>query len=159
MTRVVTIGAIGWTAGSFFDALTDSGVRTLCDIRRRRAMRGREYAFANSRRLQERLEELGIAYVHRLDLAPTQAERDMQAAADRSAGIALRSRQKLSNEYIAAYRAEHLAGFDARRFIEEVGSRGDFSLFCVEREPAACHRSLVAAALRPAGVEVEHLVP
>ena len=32
-----------------------------------------EYAFANSQRLQGRLAELGIAYVHRLDLAPSNA--------------------------------------------------------------------------------------
>src|SRR3954465_9824857 len=150
MTRAVTIGAIGWTADSFFDALTAAKVETFCDIRRRRGVRGPDYTFANSRRLQHRLEQLGIAYVHRLDLAPNQAVRAVQAAADRSAGIATRSRQRMSDEFIAAYRAEHLADFDARRFVEEVGCRGAFSLFCVEREPAACHRSLVAQALQAA---------
>ncbi|HRO91039.1 MAG TPA: hypothetical protein PLC06_11125 [Promineifilum sp.] len=34
------------------------------------------------------------------------------------------------------------------------------ALMCVEREPAACHRSLLAERLRQAwGVEVVHLVP
>jgi hypothetical protein len=34
------------------------------------------------------------------------------------------------------------------------------ALFCVEREPAACHRSLVAARLsRDLGLDVEHLGP
>jgi len=34
------------------------------------------------------------------------------------------------------------------------------ALFCVEREPAACHRSLVSDRLRwTDGVVVEHLLP
>ena len=59
-----------------------SGVDTFCDLRARRGVRGREYAFANSQRLQARLAELGIRYVHRLDLAPSAATRSQQHAAD-----------------------------------------------------------------------------
>ena len=61
---IVTIGAIGYTAESFFQALQNANVDTFIDVRRRRAVRGREYAFANSQRLQARLAELGIRYVH-----------------------------------------------------------------------------------------------
>jgi len=34
------------------------------------------------------------------------------------------------------------------------------ALFCVEREPAACHRSLLAERLgKDLGIEVEHIIP
>ena len=56
-------------------------------FRSRRGVRGSTYAFANSLRLQARLTDLGIRYLHRKDLAPTQAVRDRQAAADKATKI------------------------------------------------------------------------
>ena len=82
MNKIVTIGAIGYTADAFFSALQEAGVDTFVDVRRRRAVRGAAYAFANSQRLQARLAELGIRYLHRLDLAPPTTVRQQQAAAD-----------------------------------------------------------------------------
>src|SRR5512135_2099011 len=73
MTRkieFVTIGAHGWNEAAFFQALVAAGVDTFCDVRQRRGMRGHDYAFANSQRLQAKLGDLGIGYVHRRDLAP-----------------------------------------------------------------------------------------
>ena len=92
MPEFVTIGAHGWDAERFFDALLAAGVDTFCDLRARRGVRGREYAFANSQRLQARLAELGIRYVHRLDLAPSAATRSQQHAADEATHTAKRSR-------------------------------------------------------------------
>ena len=151
MAEVLTIGAFGWSEAGFFDALVKAQVGLFCDIRRRRGVRGAAYAFVNSAHLQGRLEELGIPYVHRLDLAPSDAVRRVQAEADARAGIAKRSRLVLGNAFVAAYTAEHLARFDARAFLDDTASTRSVCLFCVEREPAACHRSLLAAALeRPA---------
>ena len=96
MTEFVTIGVYGWDAQTFFRALQDAQVDTLCDIRRRRGVRGSEYAFANSQRLQARLAELGIAYVHRLDLAPSIAARQAQYAVDEANKTAKRQRQVIS---------------------------------------------------------------
>ncbi|MDE0480996.1 MAG: DUF488 family protein [Candidatus Poribacteria bacterium] len=66
-------------------------VDTFCDIRSRRGVRGATYAFANSKRLQARLAELGIRYIHRKDLGPTKAVREKQAAADKATKTAKRN--------------------------------------------------------------------
>jgi uncharacterized protein (DUF488 family) len=161
MNKIVTIGAIGYTAESFFQALEAAGVDTLVDVRRRRAVRGREYAFANSQRLQARLAELGIRYAHRIDLAPPDAAREQQAAADKAAGIARRKRTALGPAFIAAYERDVLADFDPQALRDDLPAGARVVAFmCVEREPAACHRSLLAERLRQAwGVGVQHLTP
>lgn len=158
MAAILTIGAFGWSEPAFFNSLNAAGVRMFFDLRRRRGVRGAEYAFVNSLRLQHRLAAEGIAYAHRLDLAPSVAVRRAQADADAAAGIAKRRRTTLGPAFIAAYEAECLASFDAQQLLAEVGERSAV-LFCVEREPAACHRSLVAARLAAAGAEVAHLTP
>jgi uncharacterized protein (DUF488 family) len=159
MVEVVTIGAYGWNAATFFDALVRQRVGTFCDVRRRRGVRGAEYAFVNSKRLQTRLSDLGIAYRHRLDLAPSPAIRQAQYAADESMGVAKRDRTRLSPAFESSYVAECLAEFDASGFLNEMGESGPVCLFCVEREPAACHRSLLAQVLADHGAAVRHLVP
>ena len=69
--KIVTIGVFGFSEEAFFHALQTAQVDTFCDIRQRRGVRGATYAFCNSKRLQTRLAELGIRYLHRKDLAPT----------------------------------------------------------------------------------------
>lgn len=161
MNKVITIGAIGYTAETFFDALRQAGVDTLVDVRRRRAVRGREYAFANSQRLQARLAELGIRYLHRLDLAPPNDIRQRQAEADAAAGVAKRQRAELSPLFVNAYEREVLDGFQPQSLRDELPDDAKvIALLCVERLPAACHRSLLAERLgREWGVAVEHLIP
>lgn len=161
MAEFVTIGVYGWDAQSFFAALQDAGVDTLCDIRRRRGVRGAEYAFANSQRLQARLAELGIAYIHRLDLAPSLATREAQYAVDEATKTAKRQRQVLSPAFADAYRAQCLAGFDSQQFVADLGADAHVvALVCVERDAAACHRSLLADQLaRDLDAPVTYLVP
>jgi uncharacterized protein (DUF488 family) len=161
MDKIVTIGAIGFTADAFFQALRDAGVDAFVDVRRRRAVRGREYAFANSQRLQARLAEMGIRYRHRIDLAPPDSAREQQAAADKAAGVARRKRTALGPAFIAAYERDVLAGFDPQSLLDDLPDDARVvALMCVEREPAACHRSLLAERLHQTlGVEVVHLTP
>lgn len=87
--KIVTIGVYGFDETGFFEALRSAGVDVFCDIRARRGVRGSTYAFANSVRLQARLAEMGVRYLHRKDLAPTQAVRDRQAEADRASNRSL----------------------------------------------------------------------
>jgi uncharacterized protein (DUF488 family) len=122
-------------------------------------VRGAEYAFANSTRLQRRLGDLGIEYRHRLDLAPSAAVRQIQAVEDERLGIAKRERFGLSRAFASAYAEECLRGFDAARFVAEFPAGARICLFCVEREPTACHRSLIAERLASGGAAVRHLVP
>jgi uncharacterized protein (DUF488 family) len=159
--KFVTLGVYGFTEADFFATLLAHGVDTFCDIRLRRGMRGAKYAFVNSTYLQTKLQELGITYVHHKELAPTPEVRRKQQADDKSEKVKKRERQTLSQAFIQAYTEELLAGFDAAAFVGSFGPQANkVALFCVEREPEACHRSLVAQKLADAlGIEVEHLTP
>lgn len=159
--RLVTIGAFGFDEPAFFHALKAASVDVFCDLRRRRGVRGRAYVFVNARRLQARLEAAGIRYLHLLDLAPSDGTRALQRAADRVRGETKRARAALSESFVRAYEAECLAGLDPAGFIERIGpSARVVALFCVEREPGACHRSLAARRLAAAlGLPVEDLRP
>jgi uncharacterized protein (DUF488 family) len=159
--KLVTVGVYGFTADTFFEALQRAGVDTFCDIRWRRAVRGREYAFANKTRLEQRLKSIAIRYLHFRDLAPTPDLRRRQAEADKAAGIPRRRRTTLGQDFIAGYCTQCLSGFDSARFIECLGTETRVAaLFCVEREPAACHRSLLTERLQcDLGLEVVHLRP
>ena len=50
--RMATIGVYGFDGESFLRRLRNANVRLLLDVRQRRGVRGPEYAWANSRRLQ-----------------------------------------------------------------------------------------------------------
>jgi uncharacterized protein (DUF488 family) len=143
--RVITIGAYGFTRETFLAALANAGVDLFVDVRARRGVRGSEYAFVNSKRLQESLKDSGVEYVHALELAPPQSVRDVQAEADRAGGIAKRARSVLGPEFIQAYTQQCLCGFDARAFVNATCRNARRPVFfCVERDAAACHRSLLA---------------
>ncbi len=159
--RLVTIGVYGFTEASFFEALRSTRVDTFCDVRYRRGVRGAEYAFANRARLEKRLGESGIRYLHFRELAPSPALRRRQVEADQQAGISKRKRTSLGTFFVAGYGEECLAAFDSQKFVERLGEAARVAaLFCVEREPGACHRSLLAARLhQDLGVEVVHLFP
>jgi uncharacterized protein (DUF488 family) len=156
--QIVTIGVYGFEEQAFFAALQAAQVDYFCDIRRRRGVRGSQYAFANSRRLQARLAELGIRYRHVPELAPSTATRQMQDTADKAAKRPKRQRQVLAPAFAAAYVRERLEGFSPEAFL--AGLPDDvrvLAFFCVERAPEACHRSLVAARFAELGLEVEHV--
>jgi uncharacterized protein (DUF488 family) len=161
--KLVTIGVYGFSEAAFFQALQTAGVDTFCDIRWRRGVRGSDYIFANSTRLQKRLAELGIRYLHLREVAPSPALRRRQTEADKVAGVAKRKRAALGEVFIAAYRQEQLAGFDSRQFVKKLGPEAQtVALFCVESEPAACHRTLLAERLQQdlgSEIEVVHLTP
>ena len=147
--KFITIGVYGFSEAAFFDALRQAGVDTFCDIRWRRGVRGAEYAFANRARLQKRLAELGIRYLHFRELAPTPALRQRQVETDKTEGTTKRKRSALGEVFVAGYRVERLSTFDSRKFVEQLGTEArTVALFCVEREAAACHRSLLAERLQ-----------
>lgn len=159
--KIITIGVYGFDESSFFEALRKAEVDTFCDIRSRRGVRGATYAFANSMRLQARLAELGIRYIHRKDLGPTKTVREKQAAADKATKIAKRKRTALGEAFIEAYHTECLAAFEPQNLLDELASDARVvALFCVEKVPEACHRSLVADKLaKTLNLEVEDILP
>jgi uncharacterized protein (DUF488 family) len=160
MARLATIGVYGFDRETFLDALRGAGVETLVDVRQRRGVRGSQYAWANSRRLQAALAEAGVGYAHMKELAPTTELRQLQYREDARRGEGKRSRTLLAPEYARRYQAEILARADLGPLLALVEAGRAPALLCVERDPEACHRSLVAARLaREHRVEVVDIRP
>ena len=144
-----TIGVYGSTESEFFQKLIDNNIDTFCDIWQRRGVRGSKYAFVNSYRLQQKLNELDIKYGHVLELAPTKEIRELQKEADAQKGELKRDRQELGHIFKIEYKNRILKNFDFDTFIEKLDEIGasNVVLFCVEEKPEACHRSIVASKL------------
>ena len=147
MPRIATIGVYEWDADSFVKALDEANVSKLLDVRQRRGVRGSQYVWANSQRLQRLLAGAGIGYEHHPELAPTTELRHRQYAEDERQGVGKRSRVELAPEYIRHYTDEVLDLVPLEPFIRRLPVQGIGALMCVEATAAACHRSLVAARL------------
>jgi uncharacterized protein (DUF488 family) len=158
--RLATVGVYGFSAEAFLAALRRADVRVLLDVRQRRGVRGTEYAWANAKRLQAAVVEAGIEYRHHPELAPTTELRQLQYAEDDRQGVGKRSRTELAPAYRERYVAEILDRADLGAVAAVLPEEGAAALLCVERDPEACHRSLVADRLAARhGVTVEHLRP
>ena len=155
---VATIGVYGATLDSFLAALRKAKVEVVLDVRQRRGVRGPEYAWANSERLQAALAEAQIAYEHHKELAPTTELRQLQYREDDRLGVGKRSRAELAPAYTERYTREILGQVELGPLVAELPDVS--ALLCVERDPEACHRSLVAERLhREFGARVVHLRP
>ena len=158
--RIATIGVYGFTATAFVEKLTGEGVGLLLDLRQRRGVRGPDYSWANSTRLQHTLATANIDYRHVKDLAPTTELRQLQYREDDRQGVGKRNRTALAAEYAERYTREILDPFDLGALVAELPGGSVTALLCVERDPEACHRSLVAARLRAEyGLPVTDLRP
>jgi uncharacterized protein (DUF488 family) len=159
VAALATIGVYDFDRKSFLRALKQAGVDLVLDVRQRRGVRGSEYAWANAKRLQAALEEAGIRYSHHRELAPTTELRERQYEEDARRGEGKRSRTVLSPACADDYTEQILEPADLEELVRWIGS-SHAALLCVERDPEACHRSLIAARLaRDWGFEVEHLRP
>ena len=80
---------------------------------------------------------------------------------DKATQTAKRKRTTLGEAFITAYRTKCLASFDPHSLLDELEEDAQVvALFCVERYPEACHRSLVADKLaKELKLEVEDIVP
>ena len=140
MKSAATVGVYGFTAAAFLAALRD--------------------AWANSRRLQDALSQAGIEYSHHPELAPTTELRRLQYRADDREGVGKRSRVTLAPEYVEGYTREVLDRVDVGPIVEEMPEHGRAALLCVERDPEACHRLLIAHRIEAEQrVEFIHLRP
>jgi len=156
---IATIGIYDFDLTSFLGTLERAGVDTVVDVRQRRGVRGPEYAWANAKRLQAALAEAGFGYVHLRELAPTTELRQVQYREDDRIGEGKRSRTHLAPEYARRYREEILAVADLSPLLDLAEAELP-AVLCVERDPEACHRSLIAERLeREHGFEVTHLRP
>lgn len=158
--RLVTVGVYGFTAEQFLTALKQAEVDVLLDVRQRRGVRGSEYAWANSQRLQQALADCGIGYRHLRELAPTSEIRKAQYAADAAIGERKRTRTELSDAFKRAYIKQILEPADLDKLLAGFDASTTAALLCVERDASACHRSLIADRLASEyRVPIENLVP
>jgi uncharacterized protein (DUF488 family) len=159
MAKFATIGVYGFDGPDFIRALKEAGVGLVLDVRQRRGVRGSQYAWANAKRLQAALAGAGIGYSHLPELAPTTEMRQLQYEEDERKGEGKRSRSELAPAYVDRYTEEVLDRVDLDPIVRFVGDNRA-ALLCVERDPEACHRSLIAARLeRDYGLPVAHLSP
>ena len=160
MKRLATIGVYGFAVEEFLRTLHDADVRLLLDVRQRRGVRGPQYAWANSKRLQAALAQAGIGYQHHPELAPTTELRQLQYREDDRQGVGKRSRAELAPEYRERYLRDILDRADLGAVAAQLPDEGASALLCVERDPEACHRSLVAERIaHEYGLAVTHLRP
>ncbi len=160
MPTIATIGVYEYDATTFIRALDQAGVTQVIDIRQRRGVRGSEYVWANSQRLQASLADAQIGYEHHPELAPDTELRHLQYREDDRQGVGKRSRVRLSPEYIRVYTEEILDLMPLDPLVRRLPVHGIGALLCVEASAQACHRSLVARRLAEQyGFEVVDLEP
>jgi uncharacterized protein (DUF488 family) len=142
LMRIYTIGYEGATVGEFLDALTKAGVERVIDVR----------AVPNSRRpgfsknlLRNELAEVGIDYVH-LRALGTPADGRAAARAGRTEDLKRIYSGQLELPEAIAESAQML----------DLAREKPSALLCYERDPAACHRTLLLRAVAP-GAEVVDL--
>jgi uncharacterized protein (DUF488 family) len=140
--KLFTIGYEGATVGEFVAALQAAGVERVIDVR----------AIPNSRRpgfsktpLRNALAETGIDYVHL---------RALGTPADGRAAARAGRHEELERIYAGQLELPEAIAEGAQMvgLAEEKPS----ALLCFERDPAACHRSLLLSAITP-DAEVVHL--
>jgi len=145
-----TIGVYGSTEKEYFKKLQNHNIDLFCDIRQRRGVRGKKYSFVNSIKLQNKLKELNIHYLHIKELAPTKEIRNKQKEDDKQKNILKRDRHILGNTFINEYNNCILKNYDFDNLLSYIkkNNYNNIVFFCVEKEFNACHRSLVANELK-----------
>ena len=148
MRTIATIGIYQFSLDDFLDTLRRHRVAMVVDVRQRRGVRGREYSWANSLRLQAALAQAGIPYRHVPELAPTTELRQLQYREDDRLRVGKRSRVELAEAYRRRYLHEVLDQVNLGAILESLPDDATSALLCVERDARACHRSLIAARLQ-----------
>ncbi len=159
MERILTIGVYGWSLEAWLAAIAAAAGDAIVDIRARRGVRGAEFVWANRQRLEAALAGAAIDYLYRPQLAPTPEIRAVQTAADAASRTGKRDRTQLTATFADRYARGVADRVDWRELADGIHAARPV-LLCVERTPAACHRSIAAERLSAAiGVPVTHLVP
>ncbi|SRR5260221_7988966 len=145
MTGLFTIGYEGTRLADFLAELQAAGVNILVDVREFPGSRRK--GFSKSK-LAAALERHGIQYVHKRELgAPREIRHELRESGDLDAYF------DRFNAYIKTQ----------RRALENLVAEcvGAVVLMCYERDPAECHRSVVArelaklTAVKPVHLDVE----
>ena len=142
--RIFTIGYEATTMGDFIAALQEAGVERVIDVRA--LPLSRRPGFSKSP-LKAALGEAGIEYVH-LKALGTPSEGRSAARAGRQDGL----------KRIYAGQLDLPEAIVQAEQMRELAAERPSALLCYEREPSACHRSLLLAAVAR-DADVTHLCP
>jgi uncharacterized protein (DUF488 family) len=143
MLTLFTIGYEGATIDAFLDILSQAGVRTVVDVRALPLSRKPGFS---KRALAAALASRGIAYRHLQRLGTPADGRNAARAGDTA---------KMRRIYL-----EHLQAPDAQAemaMLVDQARESPSALLCFEREPDACHRTVLFEQLDANELAVEHL--
>lgn len=142
--RLSTIGYEGSTLEDFIATLKAAGVRRILDIRELPISRRKGFA---KTALSAALESAGITYVHLKGLGDPKEGREAARANDRATFLRVYRKQLKTPVAIA----------DMEK-ASSIAAQGAACLLCYERDPATCHRSLVAQIISDTlGASIKHL--
>jgi uncharacterized protein (DUF488 family) len=144
MPDIFTIGYEGADPDRFVAALKGAGVASIADVRAVALSRKRGFS---KNVLRDRLQTDGIGYRHFIALGTPKSGREAARAGD---GDTLRR----------IYCDEVLASAPAEAALSELAAlatQEPVCLLCFERDPALCHRRLLAERLAPLGFKAVDL--
>jgi uncharacterized protein (DUF488 family) len=142
--QVFTIGYEGADVDRFLATLKDAGVATLADVRA--VALSRKRGFSKSA-LRDALAHQGIGYEHFIRLGTPKEGRQAARAGDGDL-----MRRIYCDEVLATEPAQ-----EAFRELETLAGAQPICLLCFERDPANCHRTVLAQRLAGRGFETVDL--
>jgi uncharacterized protein (DUF488 family) len=142
--QVFTIGYEGADVDRFLTTLKDAGVATLADVRA--VALSRKRGFSKSA-LRDALSNQGIGYEHFIKLGTPKEGRQAARAGDGDL-----MRRIYCDEVLATEEAQ--AAF---RDLEALAASQPICLLCFERDPANCHRRILAQRLEHLGFKTVDL--
>ena len=159
-SAIATIGVYGFSASTFVGGCWRRTSRLVLDVRQRRGVRGPQYAWANRGALQDALAEAELGYRHHARARSDDRAAPAPVRRGRRLGVGKRSREELAPAYVertcARSSTAPTSPLSWRRWRPKAAPRS----LCVEADPEACHRSLIAARLAEHhGFTIEHLRP
>lgn len=142
--KVFTIGYEGADVDRFLTTLTDAGVATLADVRA--VALSRKCGFSKAA-LRDALATRDIGYEHFIKLGTPKEGRQAARAGDGEL-----MRRIYCDEVLATDEAQEVF-----RDLEALAHAKPICLLCFERDPANCHRRVLAQKLAEKGFEIVDL--
>jgi uncharacterized protein (DUF488 family) len=140
MQVLYTIGYEGTDIDRFVETLKAVGIKVLADVRA--VAISRKKGFSKST-LRARLESEGITYVHFVELGDPKSGREAARAGNYD---------KFRRVYSRHLKTKAASG--ALHVLSETVQKDSVCLLCFERDPATCHRTMIADRLKAHGLAV-----